>query len=206
MGRVINKLRIWRNNSGKSGFTLVEVIVTLIITVIVVAVSSSLIITGTNIFARSAQRDIQTNIAETVLGFVSEQLLYSESIADFGSNPPVFTNAGDAAILLIKKSDSETMSDTRGQLFFRRAKDTQTPVNVFGSNFYNNYEVGLNIVIASSPSGYSMTLTVSVYNSTGREVLSRAATRTLLNYPGPPKSFPGAGEGFSIYYIPRVLS
>ena len=206
MTKMIRKLKGRRILSGRKGFTLVEVIVTLVITVAVIAVSSSLVITGTNIFARSAQRDIQANIAETVLSFVSDQLLYTEYITNLDTNPPVLSTAGGNAILMIKKNPSDTYTDVRGQLFFRRANDSQNPVNVFGSNFYNNYKIGLTVEIKSTATGYSMTLTARVYNSADVEVLSRTTVRSLLNYHGPAQTLPLDGEGFCIYFNPLVLS
>jgi len=172
----------------KDGFTLVEVIVTLVITVIVVAVSSSLVITGTNIFARNVQRDIQTNIAETALTFVSDQLLYANRIGDLSvnANGDIYEalsaiNASGAAIIHIKKNG---LGDTRGELFFRRAGDTQDPLNIFGSNFYQGYEIGIDYKITiSSVTGPSLTLTVTVYRNNSA-VTSRSTTKPLLNYEG----------------------
>ena len=192
--------------SGRKGFTLVEVIVTLVITVIVIAVSSTLLITGTNMFARSAQRDVQMNIAETVLSFVSEQLLYTSDIGEF-TNPPTFVNNG-SAILQIKTDGSTNSSHTRGQLFFRRAGDTQDPINVFGAGFYQNYEIGLDIVVSYPPGGgnASFTLTVNVYRKAdvgNAPVLSRTTTKPLLNYEGAAKPIPGPGlDWFCIYFFP----
>jgi len=192
--------------SGKKGFTLVEVIITLVITVIVIAVSSALVITGTNLFARSAQRDIQMNIAETVLSFVSEQLLYTNDIGEF-TNPPAFTNDG-TAILQIKTDGSTNYSHTRGQLFFRRAWDTQDPINVFGPGFYQNYEIGLEIDVSYPPGGgnASFKLTVNVYRKSdagNAPVLSRTTTKPLLNYVGEAKPFPDPDlDWFCIYYSP----
>jgi len=208
MNMTLYKMKMKNSFSGKSGFTLVEVIITLVITVIVIAVSSSLVITGTNIFARSAQRDVQQNIAETVLTFVSEQLLYAETITEM-TNPPVFENAGGAAIMQIKKSTTETYSDTKGQLFFRRAQDSQNPINIFGSNFYGNYEVGITLEITIPAAGPSVTVTVNVYSSNSTDpnpVITRTTTRPLLNYTGTEKTIPSAGSGFCIYYVPRVFS
>ena len=188
----------------KKGFTLVEVMVTLIITVIVVGVSSALVITGTNIFARSAQRDVQTNIAETVLTFVSDQLLYAESIEQILSNPPVPTPA--KAVMIIKANDNATASDVKGQLYFSRAGDTPER-NIFGNAFYQNYQVGIDIKIEDQGAGSMATITVSVYNRAGTNVvLSRSSTKNLLNYGGPvPATFPNGGSGFAIQYVPVIF-
>ena len=173
--------------SGQGGFTLVEVMVTLIITIIVIAVSSSLLITGTNIFARSAQRDVQTNIAETVLSFVSDQLLYADRIGTGpnGNDDTIYTipSASGASIVHIKNTTTG-YGDIRGQLFFRRADDTQPSlVNVFGENFYQGYDIGLKGVINKGPQNSYIELTVNVYRGiSDTPVLTRTITRPLLNF------------------------
>jgi len=190
--RLFGKPVIHRKRSGKGGFTLVEVIVTLIITVIVIAVSSTLLMTGTNMFARSAQRDIQQNIAETVLTFVSDQLLYAYHIdqkAHLATGDPAadYANA-NGAVLQVMMPDGSTR--TGGYLHFRRDNDNQAPVNVFGSNFYGNYTITLNLDIQArtTSAGAYFTLTVTVVNSLGTEVMSRTTTKPLLNYSVPSRN------------------
>jgi len=173
--------------SGKSGFTLIEVIVTLIITVIVIAISGSLVITGTNMFARSAQRDTQTNIAETVLTFVSEQILYAERIGvgtNENDNTIYAIPAANGAAIIHIKNTTTGYGDLRGQLFFRRADDGQPSlVNVFGENFYQGYDIGLTGVITKGPQNSNIELTVNVYSGVGNTpVMTRTITRPLLNY------------------------
>jgi len=184
---IFHQMNIRKKKASKGGFTLVEVIVTLIITVIVVAVSSTLIITGTNIFARSAQRDIQDNIAETVLSFVSNQILYAYNIAEKGSTEQIYEGIGlSGAVLHIINPDDGRGSD-KGYLYFRRDGDTQVPlVNVFGNNFYQNYTIGLRIDItdrnvSTSGSAYA-DITVTVYNNAKIAVLARSTSKPLLNF------------------------
>ena len=192
MSGFFQKIITRKRRSCNGGFTLVEVIVTLIITVIVIAISSTLLITGTNMFARSAQRDIQQNIAETVLSFVSDQLLYAYHIdqkAHLTTGVPEddYANA-NGAVLQVMMPDGSTR--TGGYLHFRRDNDNQAPVNVFGSNFYGNYTITLNLDIqarTTSASAY-FTLTVTVVNSLGADVLSRTTTKPLLNYSVPSRN------------------
>ena len=201
--------------SGKGGFTLVEVMVTLIITVIVIAVSSTLVITGTNIFARSAQRDLQNNIAETVLSFVSEQLLYAYDIEQKGfltaDGTSITYSSVNGAILQVKHPDGGTANG--GYLFFRRDGDSGDPVNIFGNNFYSNYIVELNLDIkakAGTNSAY-FTLTVNVINKNSLNsspVLSRTMSRPLLNYakvdrPGLNAQYGAGGAAQFIFIDPR---
>ena len=191
--------------SGKGGFTLAEVMVTLIITIIIIAVSSALVISGTNIFARSAQRDMQMNIAETVLSFVSDQLLYAKDIqsGSVNTSPGIYPE-GNAAIVHIKApSAGGAIGSDKGQLFFRRAGDTQAPINIFGANFYQNYDIGmkLDITPATGGAGAYFTLTVTVYNSTGSAVQTRTATKPLLNYTGSALSLGGNENYIAIFHM-----
>ena len=189
----------------RGGFTLVEVMVTLVITIIVIAVSSTLIITGTNIFARSAQRETQTNIAESVLTFVSDQLLYARRIEPGGPNTgngKLDYGQAEGAILHVRAATGmggTLQGATEGQLFFLRASDNSPePVNVFGSGFYQNYKIGILLdIFYENPAtleNASFTLTVNVYNSNNlnpNPVMSRTTTKPLLNYKG--NEFEGLG-------------
>ena len=189
MKELFKKTVLKNNPNRKGGFTLVEVIVTLVITIIVVAVSGSLIITGTNIYSRSAQRDIQTNIAETVLNFTADQLLYAYDIQQktmltTDGQTPAY-NSFDGAIIQVIHPDSNSASG--GYLHFLRDGDSQNPVNIFGVNFYNNYIIDLNLDIQGRASGNNayFTLTVNVYNKSGlsnNPLVTRTTTKPLLNY------------------------
>ena len=188
----------------KGGFTLVEMIVTLVIAIIIIGVSGSLIITGTNIFTKSAQKDRQMDIAETVLSFAVDRLLYAESISE-RTPSPTGASAGYAgaqgAVLHIINPDTNT-GGNRGQLYFRRAGDSGYPVNVFGAGFYHNYLVAINYDIERPGSGgASVTVTVTLYNSSRPEeaVAERSSTKPLLNYTGEAKTLGGSTAYIDIY-------
>ena len=179
---------------GMGGFTLVEVIVALVIAMVVIGISGSLIVSGTQIFSKSAQRDMQMTLAESVLDLAADRLLYARSIEEVLSH--VGDTAPDAgAVLRIAKPDGSSGAG-KGHLLFRREGDHGAMVDVFGQNFYHNYNISMDIGITDQDGGAaSFTMKVTVYDTEGRAVLERAKTRPLLNYEGPPESFGNMDSG-----------
>ena len=194
------KRRIGRIPPGRGGFTLVEVLVALVITIIVIGISGSLIISSTNIFSKSAQRDAQMNIAESLLEFVSGQLLYANEIQQkptLNTGESIDYSGVTGSILRIVKP-STGFGDSSGQLYYRRAGDTGDLINVFGSDFYHNYQVSIicdiNGPSAENKNDASFTLTVSLHNNLdpSNAVLERSTTKPLLNYTGGSQTVGGA--------------
>ena len=160
----------------KAGFTLVEIIVTLVITIVIIGVSSSILISTTNIFGRSALQDLQQSVAETVLGFATDTMLYAYDLQESASPA---AEAGQSVIGI----------NTDGQLVFLRAGDTGAPRNIFGNSFYSNYQVTIiyNVVGPPDYDGYSVVMTVELTDNRTDNVeviLKRTMTRPLLNFNG----------------------
>ena len=177
LNRRIGLIRLIR---GKAGFTLVEMIVTLVIAIIVIGVSSSILISTTNIFGKTALRDMQQSVAETVLNFATDRILYAYDLKLTDENGALDASKAGKAILGI---------NTYGQLLYIRAgdKDAEKPINVFGDNFYNNYRVSLSYKVVTSPGQEGYSVVVSVDLTDGRNdklVLNRTMTRPILNYKG----------------------
>ena len=183
----------FKRSSARRGFTLVEVIVTLVITLIIIGVSGSIIISTTNIFGKTAMRDIQQNIAETVLSFATDRMLYASEIEAVDSLSGI--DLGGKAVVGI----------VDGQLFFKRAEDpSNVPVNIFGSNFYRNYTVALKYSIVSDAVGnQSVSMSINITDKrNGNLVLERLMTRPLLNYAGGDVSdVMVGGTGNKVYII-----
>jgi type II secretory pathway pseudopilin PulG len=178
MKRIISmKNKLCKNR--RSGFTLVEIIVTLVITIIIIGVSSSILISTTGIFGRTALRDMQQSVAETVLNFATDRTLYAVDLKLTDS-----AGALDAA----KTGNAVLGIDGKGQLVYIRSgdKDTWPPINVFGDNFYSKYRVSLTYsVIKPDGEGFSIVMNAELTDERNEKVvLNRTMTRPLLNYKG----------------------
>ena len=177
---------------------MVEVIVTMVIAIIIISVSSSFIITGTNIFSRSVRNDTQLRMTESVLDFVSGQLLFASAISE--------EEALDTDGAAIRFTDPAGLSGDpgKGQLFFRRSGDDGEMVNIFGAGFYNDYSVSMECEIteASEDERAFFELKVSLYDNKNpeKELLTRTATKTLLNYRGDSKTLGGSDDYILIGY------
>ena len=176
MGVIMKKF----HKNKKAGFTLVEIIVTLVITIVVIGISSSILISTTNIFGKTALRDMQQSVAETVLGFATDAMLYASDL-----------NATDAAGANAASVDGKAVVgiDGNGQLVFLRAGDTGEPRNIFGNSFYSNYQVTIIYEVVGPPDldSYSVIMTVELTDNrtnNAEVVLTRTMTRPLLNFKG----------------------
>ena len=185
-----SRLNLQGKPSKKAGFTLIEIIVTLVITIIIIGISGSIIISTTNIFGRSAMRDMQQTVAESVLSFATERMLYAYSLQV--SNTP--TDDTNTAVIGI---------NTDGQFVYLRTEDTGAPINIFGSGFYHNYSVSLTYSITDSGSGnYSVAMEVVITDDRNNNVvLNRTMTRPLLNYHGPAVADVTIGKNTTNRYI-----
>ncbi|MDR1421905.1 MAG: prepilin-type N-terminal cleavage/methylation domain-containing protein [Coriobacteriales bacterium] len=125
--------------AGHRGFTLIELIVTLSISVILIALAGSLIVFSMNFLNRTEVRASDKHLAEQSADFIKERLLYANSISLVrATEPPSSASGGD--ILFIGQLDPATNKITitnEGHLYYMRAGDS-APVDVFGTGGYDN--------------------------------------------------------------------
>jgi prepilin-type N-terminal cleavage/methylation domain-containing protein len=126
--------------SGRAGFTLVEVIVTLLIVGIVVAMSVSFLTTGSNFLGKTEENASDRTSAERAASFIKERLLYASDVEVVKSDTLPSDLAGRDILFIGNDSGTETAST--GRLFYWRALD-KAPVDVLGSDAYRNSELAL---------------------------------------------------------------
>jgi prepilin-type N-terminal cleavage/methylation domain-containing protein len=122
------------------GFTLVELIVSMMLALIVVGIATGFIISGSNFLSHAQKNGDEHEIATSISDFVKEQLLLAEDITVVESNvPPVIS--GDDAVIYIGDASGLNTANT-GYLWFQRPDDT-SPVNAYGKDYYNNNTISL---------------------------------------------------------------
>ena len=172
----------------KSGFTLVEVTVTLAVFAILVAIASAIVVSGGNIYARNANTVKASQVSDSVYDVLNNRLSFATSIGfvkDKGSADSVadVKDSYSECIKIAKKGDEVPVSINRKAL-----KD--------GANFKFDevcdtgafdVEVSFDcdkIKISDADSKNPMSilpLTVEVYSSEGELVVRRDYSIELLN-------------------------
>jgi type II secretory pathway pseudopilin PulG len=123
------------SGTAAAGFTLVELIVSLLLFGLVIGMVVSVLTFSTGFLTNTQDREQDKQLAETAADFVKERLLYATSIEVFEATslPPSSAASGD---VLFIGSDPTTPSST-GQLYFMRQGDASAQ-NVFGEGYYAN--------------------------------------------------------------------
>jgi prepilin-type N-terminal cleavage/methylation domain-containing protein len=121
----------------RNGFTLVELIVTLLIVGIVLSVAAGFIVFGGNFLNRTEQHATDKRLAEDSADYIKERLLHARSIDIVrAARPPVDPPGGD--ILYIgRDTDGDGRPDrisNTGRLYYMRSGE-KDPVDIFGDDY-----------------------------------------------------------------------
>jgi prepilin-type N-terminal cleavage/methylation domain-containing protein len=142
----------------RGGFTLVEVIVTLLIVSIVIAVSATFLLTGSNFLNRTEQNASDKALAEKAADFIKERLLYASEVKVIqSSSPPRGVSNGEVLFIGKVGASGEVELAETGRLYYMHEEDP-APVDVFGNALYRDNELAL---------GYKATVTESAVASAG---------------------------------------
>jgi prepilin-type N-terminal cleavage/methylation domain-containing protein len=169
--------------SGNKGFTLVELIVAMTISLIIIGVAGSILISSTNLFAHQVNKVEREAIADTTADFIRDRLLFAQSIEVTATLPGDATNK---EILYIGGSDGNAAQ--KGYVYYKRAGDT-SPVNAFGDSFYKRTTIALDYVVTvvepttelpDPPKTFEITVHIYV---AGNDTAQYSVTRTykLIN-------------------------
>jgi prepilin-type N-terminal cleavage/methylation domain-containing protein len=164
--------------SGNKGFTLVELIVAMTISLIIIGVAGSILISSANLLAHQANKVEREAIADTTADFVRDRLLFARSIEVTGTLPG---DAADKEIIYIGGSDGSAAQ--KGYVYYKRAGDT-APVNAFGDRFYKRTTIALDytVTVAEPTAGLpdpqkTLEVTIHIY-AEGNDTVQYSTTRT----------------------------
>ncbi|MDR1797621.1 MAG: InlB B-repeat-containing protein [Clostridiales Family XIII bacterium] len=122
--------------NSRKGFTLVEVIVTLVIAVIVIAAAGSFLVYGTNFLGQTERKASDKQIAETASDYIRKTLVGAKEIkVVYAEEAPAVARGG---ALLYISDDGVTLSPT-GRLYYMREGDTLgKAIDVLGGDYQGN--------------------------------------------------------------------
>jgi prepilin-type N-terminal cleavage/methylation domain-containing protein len=128
-------------HASRAGFTLVEVIVTLILVVLVIAVSATFLTSGANFLSRTERTAKDKVLAQAGADFVKERLLYASEVkvVEASAPPPASVSSG-FDVLYIGNGDG-TRIEHAGKLYYKAASEA-APVDILG-DIYAGRELAL---------------------------------------------------------------
>ncbi|MDR0875502.1 MAG: type II secretion system GspH family protein [Clostridiales Family XIII bacterium] len=163
----------------KKGFTLVELIVVMVIALIIIGLSSGYLISSMNLFGRVTDKELDAEIADAAISFIADELQFASAVEPVAD---LIDTATANTIIYIAEKDTGLPTSGNGYLWFRRAGDPGSAINIFGSNFYHGKTIGIqyevNLVDGDNK---AVTVTVDVYDARGNKSLSRSKSVRLLN-------------------------
>jgi prepilin-type N-terminal cleavage/methylation domain-containing protein len=145
--------------SRRSGFTLVELVVTMLISVILVAITITFLTSGTNFLARAEVSASDKTLASSAADFVKNQLLYASEVkVVYVDEAGTLPDPGDVygfTVLYIGDEDGASIANT-GRLYYKRP-DLNVSTNILGDEIYRGKELALeyNAVVTTPGDGSS---------------------------------------------------
>jgi hypothetical protein len=160
---------------------LVEVVVALVISAILISAVSALLISGTNLFSHTANRDLDENTAASMLDFIKKHLRNADSISVVAPNDLQTALNGNHAVLYV--GDANGVPTAQGYLWMKRAGDApNSSVNLFGNEFYHGRKAALIYTVDRVDAGHPKAVTIKVVLFDGnKEIVRRTASIQLIN-------------------------
>lgn len=170
--------------SRKSGFTLVELIVSLMLAAIVIGAAGSLLIFGSNLFSHTAERSQQQVDTTSVASTISEELRLSPSVRVVRSEEKPTNTSIPSGFSALYVGDASGDIAHEGYLYMMIGGVDSSPRNYFGSSFYGNYTISLDYrttVVSGEPKYFELSVSTHDSRSGADTGTSTSKTFQLIN-------------------------
>ncbi|GHT79442.1 hypothetical protein FACS1894104_4140 [Actinomycetota bacterium] len=176
-----------KRRCSKSGFTLVEIVVTLLIAAIVIAAAGSILITSMNLSAKTTKTVQNSEMLEALADFSQSNLRNASEIKALNGGA-VMPSVTDMSGLLYV-GDEAGVPAQRGYLYFKRTGDASSAINAFGVAFYSGGKVSLDYTAEVSGGGGAagsaprrgIALVLHLYDASGAKVSTATRSFFALN-------------------------
>jgi type II secretory pathway pseudopilin PulG len=171
-----------RRDAGQAGFTLVELIVAFSVSLIVIAITTALLISGTNMAQHTTEQALDEQILDGVSSVAENRLRFAASIETQAAGE-LGTAKGEASGLLYI-GDAAGNAAERGMLFLRPADAGAgaSPNNVMGETYYNSHTISLEATVTQKADAKPIvSITIKLYDRDGALVAERTQTHSLIN-------------------------
>jgi hypothetical protein len=151
------------------------------ISLIIIGIATTILLSGTNMAQRTAQRALEEQIVDGVFNFAKDRLLYAGTVEAESDLTTV-----DQTMGLLYVSNNGTTATDRGMLFFRDASGPPAPasINVLGESFYMGYTVSLEAKLTNTINNKPVVfIRINLHSKTDSTqiVAKRERTFTLIN-------------------------
>ncbi|MDR3316298.1 MAG: prepilin-type N-terminal cleavage/methylation domain-containing protein [Coriobacteriales bacterium] len=171
-------------SSGTQGFTLVELIVAMLISVIVFGAAAAILISSLSLSANVTQDATYERVADAALDFVEERATFATAVTsseaeDLASFEALLAVTEDPLLYI---GDENGLPAERGWIYYRRAESSATPQNIFGESFYQGGSMSVSIIETKLTNRKpAETITVILYDRESHQVAQRTRTVYLIN-------------------------
>ena len=149
----------------KKGFSLVEIIVSLLVISIILGFATSFIFTGENLFRNTVQSDTEKSIGDNTLSYMVESIRYAQDIEILP----------EGKISSIKYKRAIFLSDNN-HIGIKVSEEIDE--NIYGDYFYQNNTVDYSVKVLNAN---CIELKVNVYNRDGEMKYTVTNVVKLLN-------------------------
>jgi hypothetical protein len=180
--------------------TLIELVVGLLVSVIVIASASGIIVFATRMLAHDAAGREQADIAEAVLGLVADELRYATEVEALPASQIAAVEDAGGGWRLLCVGDPSGRPAVSGMLWIKHADASSSPwLNAFGPGFYreNTVKIAYRVDRSGTGSSKAVTLDVAVTGPQGGPAVVRSRTLLLVNVA--PGSAPDVAEDGAEY-------
>jgi prepilin-type N-terminal cleavage/methylation domain-containing protein len=167
---------------GTRGFTLVELIVAMTVSLIVIGITTALLLSGTNMAQHTTQRALEEQIVDGAFNYAEKQLRFAGTVEKLPASSLNSLPANGGA--LYTSGNNGASAQSKGALCFKQGGTGDVaPVNVLGDQFYMGYTVSLvgTTLIHEVGKKPVVTLTVTLYDRNGTKMTERKRSITLIN-------------------------
>jgi prepilin-type N-terminal cleavage/methylation domain-containing protein len=173
---------IRRLGTGTKGFTLVELIVAMTVSLIVIGITTALLLSGTSMTQHTTQRALEEQVIDGVFNYAEKQLRFAGAVEGLYSEEINSVPAEGTALYV---GNGAGVPSERGMLFSKKGadpSDPSTPLNVLGDSFYFEHTVSLESTLTYRLGKKPVvSLKVALYNAAGTKVSERERSITLIN-------------------------
>jgi type II secretory pathway pseudopilin PulG len=171
------------------GFTLVELIVAISITLIIISVTMTILISSMNISSRSIKTSQGEQVVNACLDFVLDHCSVAESISQSSGTDLSALIGSTKEFLYI---GNESGPQDRGHLYLRTGgTGGVAPLDAYGEQFYSGGSISLDITYTRIRDQHPVvTATVTLYDTQGSTVARKQRSLALLNGNDSPDDLP----------------
>jgi prepilin-type N-terminal cleavage/methylation domain-containing protein len=180
-----------RLREGRSGLTLVELIVALVIAAIIIAAAGAILVSSMNMVRNNVSDQADDQLAEYLVGYLADAmepatgLECNTALNSLGPNQSpttvltVYQGQGYTTQQMFYIGDASGNTATKGMLWGLPANSASgtLPVNLFGASYYNNRQISMQLTIT----GADATATTMTNPADGNDYTANLVTSATIS-------------------------